>query len=217
LTVLDEGNIFVGIQIGSGSSAAFRIVNPSGNVAIDTPTYTGSEAAFNSQTGPLYNSDATIVANTLKNDQTNYTSGYLPVGPNLGPSRNISQYFTFKFVRTATSKFDVELTGNVAGLWVALPGSVIDNTSTANGWINGAQAYSGAGVPGGNITAGGNGSNGCGLGGVVPINTPQTLQRTTITFGTVSSSSTASNEIYVRIKLTAGQTVTSLSLQTASN
>jgi hypothetical protein len=39
----------------------------------------------------------------------------------------------------------------------------------------------------------------------------------TCTFGTVSSSSTATNEIYVRIALTSGQTVTGLSFKAASN
>jgi hypothetical protein len=217
LTFLDEGNIFIGSSIGSGTGPAFRIENPSGNAAVDTPVFTGSESAFDSQTGPLYYSDATVVANVLKNDVTNYTSGYLPIGDNLGPNRNIAQYFTFKFVRTSTSKFDIQITGTIAGLWVALPGSLIDSTSGANGWINAAQIYSGSGVPGSNIGAGGNGSDGCSLGGVVPLNTLQTAERTTITFGTVSSSSTVDNEIYVRIKLTSGQSVTSLSLQTASN
>jgi hypothetical protein len=141
----------------------------------------------------------------------------LPAGPNIGPNRNIAQYFTFKFVRTSTSKFDVQITGTIAGLWVALPGSLIDSTSGANGWIDASQIYGGAGVPGSNTGAGGNGSDGCALGGVVPLNTAQTAERTTITFGTVSSSSTVDNEIYVRIKLTSGQSVTSLSLQTASN
>jgi hypothetical protein len=51
----------------------------------------------------------------------------------------------------------------------------------------------------------------------VTLNTSVTAHRKTCTFGTVSSSSTATNEIYVRIKLTSGQTVSALSLQTASN
>ena len=65
--------------------------------------------------------------------------------------------------------------------------------------------------------AGGNGSNGAALGGTAPLNSAQTNKSITATFGTVSSSSTVSNEIFVRIKLTSGQTVTALSLQTASN
>ena len=211
-TVIQEANIFVGSTIGSGSGLAFRITNPG---STDTPVYTGSEAAFNSQTGPLQTYDATVVANLLSHDQTNYSTGHLPAGPNLSTGRSGAQYFTFKIVRTSVSKFNVKWSGNIAGLWVALPGSVIDSTSSANGWLDMSVAYAGAGIPG--VNSPGNGSNGCALGGPAPINTTQANASITATFGTVSSSSTATNEIYVRIKLTPGQSVTALSLQTASN
>ena len=78
-------------------------------------------------------------------------------------------------------------------------------------------SYAGAGVPGANTGAGGNGSNGCALGGVIPTGSAQTNKSTTATFGTVSSSSTSTNEIYVRIALTSGQSITALSLESASN
>ena len=78
-------------------------------------------------------------------------------------------------------------------------------------------AYAGAGVPGSNTGAGGNGSDGCALGGTAPLNSNQTNKAVTATFGTVSSSSTGTNEIYVRIALDTGQSVTALSLQAASN
>jgi len=77
-------------------------------------------------------------------------------------------------------------------------------------------AYSGAGVPGANVSAGGNGTNGCATGGVFVSNSSGT-QSKTCTFGTVSSSSTVSNEIFVRLKLYSGQTVTALSIVTATN
>jgi len=213
-TVIQEANVYVGSTIGSGSGLAYRIVNPGSS---DTPTYTGTEAAFNSQSGPLQTYDATVVANILSHNVTNYSTGYLPAGPNLSTGRTGAQYFTFKIVRTSVSKFNVQWSGNIAGLWVALPGSTIDSTSTANGWVDMSIAYAGAGIPGANTGAGGNGSNGCALGGPAPLNTTQANASITATFGTVSSSSTASNEIYVRIKLTPGQSVTALSLQTASN
>ncbi len=213
-TRIEEANVYIGSTIGSGSGLAYRIVNPgSGN----TPVYTGTETAFNSQSSTLQSYDATIVGNVLKHDQTDYSTGYLPAGPNLSTGRSGTQYFTFKFIRTSVSKFDVKWSGNIAGMWVALPGSVIDSTSGSNGWINMATAYAGAGIPGSNTGAGGNGSDGCALGGVAPVNSVQTNKSVTATFGTVSSSSTATNEIYVRVALTSGQTVTALSLQTASN
>ena len=214
-TAIDEGNIVV-TNVGTGSGNAVRIINPgTGN----TPTYTGTEANFNSQSSTLQTYDATVVGSgsqgILKHDQTNYSVGYLPAGPNLSSGRSGTQYFTFKFVRTNVSKFDITYAGNVAGMWVALPGSVIDSSSSANGWINMAQAYAGAGYPGANSP--GNGSNGCSLGGVVQLNTTVASTNKTCTFGTVSSSSTASNEIYVRVALTSGQSVTGLSINTASN
>jgi len=213
-TRIEEANVFIGSTIGSGSGLAVRIDNPgSGN----TPTFTGSEANFNSQSSTLQAYDATVVANILKHDQTNYSTGYLPVGPNLSSGRAGTQYFTFKVVRTSVSKFDVKWTGTVAGMWVALPGSIIDSTSGANGWIDMSVAYAGSGAPGQNIGSGGNGSDGCALGGVAPLNSAQTNKSVTATFGTVSSSSTPDNEIYIRIALTSGQSVTALSLQTASN
>jgi hypothetical protein len=100
-------------------------------------------------------------------------------------------------------------------MWVALPGSVIDSSSSANGWINMAQAYAGSGYPG--INSPGNGSDGCSLGGVVQLNTTVASTSKTCTFGTVSSSSTATNEIYIRVAFTSGQTVTGLSLKAATN
>ena len=214
-TAIDEGNIVV-TSVGTGSGNAVRIVNPgSGN----TPAYTGNAAAFNSQSSTLETYDATVVGSgvqgVLKHDQTNYSAGYLPAGPNLSAGRSGTQYFTFKFIRTTVSKFDITYAGTVAGMWVALPGSVIDASSGANGWIDMSQAYAGSGYPG--VNSPGNGSDGCSLGGVVQLNTTVASTSKTCTFGTVSSSSTATNEIYIRVALTAGQTVTGLSLKSASN
>ena len=209
---MEETTLTFGSTVGTGSGLAARIVNPGTS---DTPAYTASASLFNSQTGTLTANCATIVAAVLKHDQVNYASGYLPVGPNLSSGRTGSQYFTFRFIRTSVSKFNIKFSGTIAGLWVALPGSSIDTSSTLNGWLDMSTAYGGAGVPG--AGTGGNGSNGCALGGVVTLNSSVSAHSKTCTFGTVSSSDTSTNEIYVRIKLTSGQTVTALSLETASN
>ena len=207
-----EDNIFFGSTVGTGSTAAFRIANPG---STDTPAYANLASAFDSSVGPLQTYDATVVGATLKHDQTNYASGYLPAGPNLSTGRSGPQYFTFKFVRTSLSKFDIQFTGNTAGVWVAATGTVIDTTSSLNGWLSMTTAYSGSGIPG--VNAPGNGSNGCALGGIVTANTAVTTHRKTCTFGTVSTSNSTNNEVYVRFKLLPGQTITALSLQTASN
>ena len=207
-----EDNLFFGSTVGTGSTAAFRIVNPG---STDNPAYANGASAFDSTNGTLQVYDATLVAATLKHDVTNYSTGYLPVGPNLSSGRTGPQYFTFKFVRTSLSKFDIQFTGNTAGVWVAAPGTVIDSTSSLNGWLSMTTAYAGSGIPGAN--APGNGSNGCALGGTITANTAVTTHRKTCTFGTVSTSNSTANEVYVRIKLLAGQTITALSLQTANN
>lgn len=212
-TVIEETSVAV-TSVGTGSGNAVRIENPG---STDTPSHSASATAFNSTSSTLQTYDATVVAAVLKHDQTNYSAGYLPPGPNLSLGRSGSQYFTMKFTRTVVSKFDITWTGNIAGLWVSLPGSTIDSTSTLNGWLDLSTAYAGSGVPGANTGAGGNGSNGASLGGVAPLNSVQTNKSVTATFGTVSSSSTATNEIYIRIKLTSGQTVSALSMKAASN
>ena len=125
--IAGEDNIYFGSTVGTGTTAAYRIVNPG---ATDTPAYANGATAFDSTSGPLQTYDATLVAGTLKHDQTNYATGYLPVGPNLSSGRSAPQYFTFKFVRTSLSKFDIQFTGNTAGVWVAAPGTVIDSTSS---------------------------------------------------------------------------------------
>lgn len=200
----------------TGGSAAYRIVNPDAGTAADNPAYTGSEATFNSASGTFYATDATVVAATLKYDTTNYSTGYLPVGPNLSTRGSGAQYFTFKFVKSAVSKFDIKYTGTIAGLWVALPGSTIDTTaSPTNGWINMATAYTGSGVPGTGV--GGNGSSGCSTGGAAVLNSAQTNKSVTCTFGTASSTNSTGNEIYVRVKLTSGQSLTALSIENPTN
>jgi hypothetical protein len=201
--------------VGSSPGIPFRIVNP-GNT--DTPAYTGQEAPFDSKSGPLTTSDATVVASVLKFDQTNYSVGYLPVGPDLSGQASNAQYFTFKFNRSSISKFDIKYTGTVSGIWVAMPGSRTDQTSSLNGWLDLGTSYAGSGIPG-SLTVG-NGVDGCALGGIIPVNTPVTAGSYTATFGGVSSTDPITHithDIYVRIKFSPGQSVTALSIEAATN
>lgn len=211
-TNIDEGRIPVSTNFGSGSGQGQRIVNP-GNT--DTPSFSPSATLFDSKDGPLQNYDAVVVGNNdqgiLKHDITDY-GNYLPAGPNLNiVGRNGSQYFTFKFVKASISKFNINVTGSLAGLWVALPGSVIQ--TNINNWLSASLPNIG-GIPG--TGAGANQGVGASVGGNVQLNSNIT-QSVTLSFGTVSTSSTATNEIYLRIKLTAGQTITSLSISEATN
>ena len=210
---IEEANVYIGSTIGSGSGLASRIANPG---STDNPTFTASATLFDSENGPLQTYDATVVADSLAYNVTDYTTGFFPAGPDLS-AQGASQYFTFRFIRTSVSKFDVKFSGTIAGLWIALPGSDIDDTSSSNGWLDMSTAYAGSGIPGADIGAGGNGSDGCATGGTVTTGSSVSNESTTATFGTVSSSATATNEIYVRIKLTSGQSVSALSLESASN
>ena len=204
-TTMEESNIWVQGNVGSGAGYGARIINPG---STDNPVQTAGATLFNSNTSTLLSYDATIVASTLKHDQTNYSSGYLPVGPNLSSGRGTAQYYTFKFSRASVGKFNIKFIGQLAGLWVALPGSAIDTAAAAtNGWVDMSVAYPGSGVP----------STGCATGGTVTLNSSGT-QSKTCTFGSANSSdSGASGEIYIRIKLTAGQTITALAILGASN
>ena len=213
-TNIEETSIPVN-SVGVGSGNGYRILNPG---STNTPTYTGSETAFNSTTSTLTSTDATNVGSggqgIIQYDVTNYSTGYLPVGPNLSSGRGTTQYFTLKFVRTAVSKFDVKYTGTIAGLWIALPGQS-ETYSTLNGWYDMGTAYAGSGIPG--AAGGGNGSNGCAVGGVAVFNSAQSNKSVTGTFGTLSSTSSTNNEIYVRVALTSGQSLTALSMEAATH
>jgi hypothetical protein len=212
---IEETAMSIG-TLGAGSGAPFRIVNSDAGSQTDTPAYTGSESAFNSTTGAFYPTDATVVAAVLKYDTTNYSTGYLPVGPNLSTRSTTAQYYTFKFVRTTLSSFGIQIAASgVAGIWFAVPGATALETANpaTHGWVDMTVPYFGSGIPG-DASLGGNGTFGGAKGAAVPKNTAISSATTyTGIFGTgINTSNTSTNAVYVRIKLTPGQTVTSLTI-----
>ena len=236
-TAIEETNIIVNGSTGSPigniitTASAYRIVNPSGNTVTNTPTFysNGNAVAFNSQTGPLYTTDSVVIGSgtqgVLRFSQVNYSTGYLPVGPDL-TTQEASQYFTFRFNVRSLSKFNIQYVGTVAGMWVACPGTALDTsvngigpTSSINGWLSMTQAAGSTGVPGANTGNGGNGTDGCALAGAVLPNVAQTNPSTafgyTCSFGQLDIGTQTT--VYVRILLTSGQSVTALSIQPASN
>ena len=157
--------------------------------------------------------EATIRIGVLKWSANNYSTGYLPVGPNRSGDGASYQYFTMGFQRTGISNFNLNIVApaGIAGLWVAAPGTNIDNTSGLNGWLTATTSYAGSGVPGSNTGAGGNGSDGCGSGSLISANVA--LNGTfAMTLGTVSLSSATNNVALVRIALASGQTVSTLAV-----
>jgi hypothetical protein len=157
--------------------------------------------------------EATIRIGVLKWSANNYSTGYLPVGPDRSSDGGSYQYFTMGFQRTGVSNFNLNIVApaGVAGVWIAAPGTTIDSTSGLNGWLAATTSYAGSGVPGSNTGAGGNGSDGCGSGSLIAANVA--LSGTfTMTLGTVSMSSATNNVALIRIALASGQTVSTLAV-----
>lgn len=209
-SIPNENNIIVGSFGSGGSSYAVRVGGLSGSSV--TPVTNAIASWVSSAT--IVSTDATVVGGVIKWDQTNYSTGYFPSGPNL-TNQNSTQYITFRIQRAGVSKFNITFTGQIADCWVAMPGSSLGTTAAAtNGWITPTIAYTGAGVPG--TGTGGNGSNGCSLSGVMRTGVSGS-QSITVTFGTESSSNSTNNYIYVRFKMTSGCSITALSFPNPTN
>ena len=208
-TVIDETSIVFNSAVGGSTTpVAFRVNNPDSGTPSDNPVFTAGAAAFST----LVATDAIVVGTTLttsnlKWSQTNYATGYLPVGPNL-TTQNASQYFTLKCVRTGTSKFGIVFTTNgsttgVAGIWCAMPGTIPSYPSgSTNQWLS--------------LAVDNSVSGGCALGGNLTVNGSNATYALNCSFGTASSSNATSNEIWVRIKLTSGQSISALYLQAST-
>jgi len=157
--------------------------------------------------------EATIRLGVLRWTANNYSTGYLPVGPNRSGDGGSYQYFTMGFQRTGVSNFNLNIVApaGIAGVWIAAPGTTIDSTSGLNGWLTATTSYAGSGIPGSNTGAGGNGSDGCGSGALIAANIA--LNGTfTMTLGTISMSSATNNVALIRIALASGQTVSTLAV-----
>ena len=190
----------------------------------DTPSYNG---ATNFYTSSLYSEasdpgvsgtkEATIRLGVLKYDATDYSTGYLPVGPDRSGDTG-TQYFTFAFRRQVVASFDINITSSgIAGMWIAAPGTAIDSASGLNGWLDCTAQYAGAGVPGSNTGSGGNGSNGCANTGADVVSTSSSLSGGyTMTLGSENMSNATGNVVLVRIALTSGQSATALSIGVAA-
>jgi hypothetical protein len=190
----------------------------------DTPSY---NSATNFYTNSLYSEsadpgvagtqEATIRLGVLKHDVTDYSSGYLPAGPDRSSDTG-TQYFTFAFRRTSVANFDINITSSgIAGLWIAAPGTGIDSSSGLNGWLRADTAYAGSGQPGSDTGNGGNGSDGCAFTTGDRIQASTSLSGGyTMTLGTENMSNAQDNVVLVRIALTSGQSVTALSIGVAA-
>ena len=191
----------------------------------NTPTYVGATNFYtaniyseSSDPGVAGTKEATLRLGTIKHDLTDYSSVFLPPGPNRSGDTG-GQYFTFAFRRYVVANFDINITSStgVVGVWIAAPGTTIDSTSGLNGWLDCATAYAGAGVPGLNTGAGGNGSDGCAstTGDRIQANVALSGGYT-MTLGTENMTNATNQVVLVRIALASGQTITALSVGVAA-
>lgn len=205
-TVYDDDGLRIAMGL-SGATPAF----------VDTDYYTGNVW---SGAETVEGTDEAIVRwGTLQHfDDADFSTGYLPAGPDLVTGRSGTQYFTFAFRRATMANFDITLSGQVSGVWIAAPGTAIDSASGLNGWLDCTTQYAGAGVPGSNTGSGGNGSDGCAVTGADTIPTGSTISGTsyTMTLGEENSSNSTGNNVLVRIALASGDSITSIEIGDAS-
>jgi hypothetical protein len=220
---ISEISIVVPSNLGDGTytDAAKRIFDFSAETTntpgftTTTNYYTNNPYSESSDPGVAGTKEATLRLGVLKHDITNYSSGYLPVGPNRSGDTG-TQYFTFAFRRKAVANFDINIVSSgIAGLWIALPGTSIDTTSGLNGWLRADTAYAGSGIPGSG--SGGNGSDGCAFNSGDRILPSTSLSGGyTMTLGSENMSNATGNVVLVRIALSSGQSITSLSIGVAA-
>lgn len=215
----DEENIAVSDSLGAGFDDDGKRITGFGS-ASDTPAIAGSTNFYTASawTGAetiAGTTEAVVRWNTLQHFDTNLSSGYLPVGPDLATGRSGTQYFTFAFRRTTMANFVLRLTGTVSGVFIAAPGTNIDSTSGTNGWLTAGSTYAGAGTPGSNTGAGGNGSDGCAFtsGDRIIDGASHSNDTFTMTLGDQNGTDATGNNILVRIKLEDGDSLTALSVE----
>jgi hypothetical protein len=217
-TGLDSEEIAVSDSLGATHDDDGKRVTGFGASA-DNPTFSSSTNFYtdNVWSGAetiAGTSEAVVRFGTLQHYDTDLSSGYLPVGPDLATGRSGAQYFTFAFRRTTMANFDFTLSGKVSGVWIAAPGTDIDDASGINGWLDASTTYGGAGTPGSDTGNGGNGSDGCAFtsGDRVPTGSTVSNQSYTLTLGDQNATNSTGNNILVRIKLEDGDSITALSI-----
>ena len=158
--------------------------------------------------------EAVVRWGTIEHNTVDYSDGYLPVGPDLNTGRSGAQYITYAFRRTTMASFTLTLSGKVSGMFIAAPGTDIDNASTLNGWLDCGVTYGGAGTPGADTSNGGNGSNGCAFtsGDRVIDGTTYSNDDFTFTLGDQNATNAYGNQILVRFKLESGDSITGLNI-----
>jgi len=223
---ISEISIAVPVGLGDGTYTdnGIRIYDFGPGVTTSTPSYTGATNFYTNNpyseasapVGITTTLEAVLRLGSITHNQVNYSTGYLPVGPNFSSGRSGTQYFTFAFRRRSVANFDINITSSgITGLWIAAPGTSIDSTSGLNGWLRADTTYAGSGVPGSGV--GGNGSDGCAFTtGDRIISSTALSGGYTMTLGSENMSNATGNVVLVRIALSSGQSISSLSIGAAA-
>lgn len=219
-TGINEESISVSDSLGAGFDDDGVRITGFGS-ASDTPAFdnTVNNYTANAWTGAVTvagTSEAINRFGTIKHFDTDLSgTAYLPTGPDLATGRSGTQYFTFAFRRTTMANFDIRLTGRVSGLFIAAPGTNIDDASTLNGWLDASTTYGGSGTPGADTGNGGNGSNGCSFtsGDNIVDGVTYSNQAFTMTLGDQNGTNATGNNILIRVKLEDGDSLTGLSIE----
>jgi hypothetical protein len=149
--------------------------------------------------------EAVVRGGVVRNDTTNYSDGnWLPSGPNYSTHAS-DQYICFA-IQKVTSSIKITFVGSdPAGIWIKLPDVItIDNKpmpNATNGWWDAKKQLN---FPAGSYPGASGAHDGC-------------LRSKTgllydCSFGIVSSAGSTDNQIYIRVKLTAGQSLTGITL-----
>ena len=215
---IDEESIHVDNDLGFFyNDDAKRITEFSS--ANDTPAFSSTtnyftDHAWSGAETIAGTSEAVVRFGQVEHNTVDYSTGYLPVGPDLNTGRSGSQYITYAFRRTTMASFTLTLTGTVSGMFIAAPGTNIDDASTLNGWLDCGVTYGGAGTPGADTGNGGNGSNGCAFtsGDRVIDGTTYSNDDFTFTLGDQNATNAYGNQILVRFKLESGDSITGLNI-----
>jgi hypothetical protein len=167
------------IKVGtSGVDGSKRVTTADGQYPNENPTAPSFNDSVTAQAH-----EAKLYAGIIKNDKTNYSTGYFPVGPDYS-SHNNDQYVCFVFPLASRSNATINITGTYTSCYIKLPG--------LTGWLDTMANYPGAGTPTNNGDPCKDGTN-------------------HVTFGG-NSTANSSNVVVLRIKLTTGQSISSISV-----
>ena len=192
------------------------------STAADTPAFSSStnyylNHAWSGAETIAGTAEAVVRFGQVEHNTVDYSTGYLPVGPDLNTGRSGAQYITYAFRRTTMANFKFTLTGKISGMFIAAPGTDIDDTSTLNGWLDCSTTYGGAGTPGADTSNGGNGSNGCAFtsGDRIIDGTTYSSEDFVFTLGDQNATNSFGNQILLRFKLESGDYITGLNADLA--